>query len=169
MIPTKNNSYTSQIIHNENEIMEKINKYKNEGKKIGFCTGSFDLLHPGHIRHLVSAKKMCDVLIVGVARNEYTATTRKTTGRPIFNQEVRAYAISQLKPVDMVIINENSMELLKLFKPHIYIKGKDHANANIEELPLTNQLGIEMYFTSDEKLSTTNLINYIKCEVKNKD
>src|SRR3989344_4421415 len=103
MISTTDSEYISATIKNEKELVPIIASLKQEGKIIGMCNGSFDLLHPGHISHLLVAKRICDILIVVIATDEYNQKTRKSKGRPIFNQGVRAFTISQLKAVDYVV------------------------------------------------------------------
>lgn len=166
MIPTSGGSYVSENILTEKELLHKVLELKKEGKKIGLCSGSFDLLHPGHITHLISAKKNCDILIAGVARDRYTAATRKNKGRPIFNHHLRAFAISQLKSVDYVVIEEDSPKLIELIKPDVYIKGCDYKGIDIIEIPYLQKVGSKIIYTDDEKLSTTAIIQYIKEEME---
>ncbi|MCG4715611.1 adenylyltransferase/cytidyltransferase family protein, partial [Faecalibacillus intestinalis] len=68
-------------------------------EKIGFCCGAYDLLHPGHMKHLEQAKKICDVLIVAVTCDKYVKE-RKGNGRPIYNEKQRVFNVSGLKSVD---------------------------------------------------------------------
>ena len=163
-------SYASENILAEGELLKKIVSLKRQGKKIGLCTGSFDLLHPGHITHLLAAKKECDVLVVSVASDEHNSRSRKQKGRPIFTQQIRAFALSQLKAVDFVLINENSQQVIHLLKPDFYIKGIDYSGLNDTVLRLEKEAveshGGKMILTSTEKLATTEIIRYIKEEIE---
>ena len=165
MIATDTNSYKSSNVISEAELMAKLDQLKQLGKKIGWVTGSFDLMHPGHIIHINTAKKKCDILVVSIASDKYNRETRERKGRPIFTDKVRAFAVSQLKAVDFVIINEDSCNLIKKYQPHIYIKGIDYKEANIPEAIVAAEIGTEMHYTDTEKLSTTDLIKYIKEEI----
>lgn len=170
MITTEGNNYVSDTILTEEELLEKIQVLKKQGKKIGLCSGSFDLLHPGHITHLMAAKKECDVLVVSVAPDSYNAATRKKKGRPIFTHAVRAFAISQLKAVDFVLIKENSRQAIELLKPSMYFKGIDYNDLSDPVLKLEKNAleahGGKLIFTKTEKLGTTDIINYIKDSIE---
>src|SRR3989344_4153009 len=100
MIDADSNLYVSENFLPKEEIKLRLEKFRSKGKKIGLCTGSFDLLHPGHITHLVSAKKMCDVLVVAIAEDDYTSKYKEGKGRPIFPHNLRAFMVGNLKPVD---------------------------------------------------------------------
>jgi len=72
-------SYTSNKIVPIQEAKKIINQKKHKKKTVGLCHGGYDLLHPGHIKHLQSAKKFCDVLFVSITSDKFV-TKRKGTG-----------------------------------------------------------------------------------------
>jgi rfaE bifunctional protein nucleotidyltransferase chain/domain len=102
-----------------------MDKARAEGKKIIHCHGVFDLLHPGHIRHLAEASKMGDILVVTVTKD---AHVNKGPGRPAFTDELRAESIAALESVDYVSINDSptAVEAIRALKPHLYVKGQDY-------------------------------------------
>lgn len=165
MIEVKGN-YNSKNVLDENELVEKISFLKKGEKTIGLCVGSFDLLHPGHVDHFISAKKYCDILVVGVTSDKFVSKRKK--GRPIFNEQMRAFFISQIKPVDYVFISDylTANEAISLVKPDFYIKGPDYENKNDEEInserDSIQEEGGKIVYTNDEKLSATDIIEYIK-------
>ena len=65
------------------ELRDIATDLKKKGKKVVQCHGVFDLVHPGHIRHLGSAKKEGDILIVTITADKYV---KRGPGRPIFNE-----------------------------------------------------------------------------------
>ena len=69
-------------ILNLKELSKKIDTLKKRGKKVVHCHGVFDVLHAGHVQHFDSAKKLGDILIVSVTRDEYV---NKGPNRPIFS------------------------------------------------------------------------------------
>lgn len=170
MIKINSEKYFSENVLTNEEIVKKIDELKQSNKKIGLCTGSFDILHPGHITHLESAKKLCDVLIVSIAIDDFS-TKRKGEGRPVFSHNLRAFIVSKLKPVDYVILDDGDpVKVINLIKPHIYIKGKDYSDELEQGIILAKKtienLGGKIHFTPTEKLSTTDIINYIKTKVE---
>jgi len=159
--------YLSEKIKTEEEAIEIVEERKKRGEKVGLCIGGFDLLHPGHMTHLRSAKALCDFLIVGVTAEEFNAA-RKGKGRPIYSDAVRCFSLSQLNSVDLVFISKYSkaVEAINSIKPNYYMKGpdyKDKQTAGITaEREAIKSVGGEMKYTNDEKLSTSELIDYIK-------
>ena len=105
---------------------------KNEGKKIVFTNGCFDILHLGHVEYLNEAKSQGDLLIVAINSD---ASVKKIKGddRPINNQNDRAAMLMNLKAVDCVqVFNEQTpLEIIKLIKPNILVKGGDWAPSQI--------------------------------------
>ena len=166
MISTKG-TYASGNILKERELINIINKLKSQKKKIGLCVGAFDLLHPGHVNHFISAKKYCDVLVVGITTDRFVRQN-KNKSRPIYNQQLRAFFVSQIKPVDFVFLSDyrTADEAIKLLKPDFYIKGPDYIDdkrKDIEsERASIEKIGGKIVYTSDEKLSSTEIIWHIK-------
>jgi cytidyltransferase-like protein len=157
--------YRSPNIFTLEELAKRVPDLKKDGKTIGLCTGSFDLLHPGHITHLYSAKNLCDILLVGVANNSFSSR-KATHGRPIFPDYARAYMIAQLKPVNFVFIEDGTPRHLELLKPDYFIKGPDYIDSQddlmrAQEKMLSTWNG-KIVCTRDEKVSTTEIISYIK-------
>jgi len=95
-------------------------------KKIVFTNGCFDLLHAGHADYLNRAKSLGDILVLGINSD---ASMRRIKGekRPILPQQMRAYLLHNLKPVDYVVILEEDtpLELIKAIKPDVLVKGAD--------------------------------------------
>lgn len=171
MIELNKDLYKSDNVLSDEEIVLVLEKLRKQGKKIGLCTGSFDLLHPGHIAHLDSAKKMCDILVVAVALDSFTSKNKIGKGRPVFSHDIRAFMISKLKSVDFVIFDNSlpKLEIINLIKPDIVIKGPDYSDEgpNITELKeLVKSLEGEMGYTKDEKLSTSDILRYIKEKIE---
>lgn len=165
--------FKSSKIIDFSECSSVIEHLKKDKKKIGLCHGGFDLLHPGHIRHFESAKRLCDVLIVSVTADEFV-TDRKGSGRPIFFDKLRAYMIANLIFIDYVVISrfKTGAEVINLLKPSFYIKGPDFINKTTPgitaEREMIKKVGGMMKYTDDLALSTTAIINYIKNKIDQK-
>ncbi|MBU0758133.1 MAG: HAD-IIIA family hydrolase [Nanoarchaeota archaeon] len=158
--------YTKKIV-SEDKLVAIIKTLEKAGKTVGLCVGGYDLLHPGHMKHLDSAKKSCDILVVAITSDEHTGQ-RKANGRPIFSENIRAYSVSQLESVDYVIISryKGAEELIEILRPNFYIKGPDYVGKTTpgitREKKAIESVGGKIVFTKDEKLSTTELIKYIR-------
>jgi len=156
---------TNCKIKSLDELCGIIPALKEEGKVIVQCHGVFDLLHPGHIRHLEAAKREGDVLLVTVTKDEYVG---KGPGRPVFNQHLRAESLAALGFVDYVAINEwpTAVEAITKLKPDIYAKGSDYADAKEDltgkihdEEEALKSIGGRIHFTDEITFSSTSLLN----------
>jgi rfaE bifunctional protein nucleotidyltransferase chain/domain len=105
---------------------------KSKSKKIVFTNGCFDIIHAGHIDYLIKAKELGDVLIIGLNTD---ASVRRNKGdkRPIINENERAFILSNIKPVDYVILfdEDTPSNLINEILPDILVKGGDWAIENI--------------------------------------
>lgn len=99
---------------------------KNRGKKIVFTNGCFDILHRGHVTYLTEAKKLGDLLVVGL-NSDASVKRLKGPERPINNEKDRQYVLSQLKAVDFVEIftEDTPLNLILTVKPGVLVKGGD--------------------------------------------
>jgi rfaE bifunctional protein nucleotidyltransferase chain/domain len=99
---------------------------QNEGKRIVFTNGCFDILHRGHVAYLNEAKKLGDLLVVGL-NSDASVKRLKGAERPINNEKDRQYVMSQLKPVDYVEIftEDTPLSLILRVKPMVLVKGGD--------------------------------------------
>jgi len=162
--------YTSKKIIDYGKAAEKIAEIKENNKTVGLCHGQFDLLHPGHIKHFESAKKLCDVLVVSITSDRFI-TQRKGQGRPIFNEKLRGYMIAGIEHVDYVFISDFNLgvEVIKTLKPSFYIKGPDYIDKKDEEIDAEREaiksVGGEIKYTNDPKFSTTEIIEYISKQI----
>lgn len=99
---------------------------KRDGKKIVFTNGCFDILHVGHVRYLTRARKLGDILVVGL-NTDRSVRTIKGEKRPIVSENERAEVLSALKIVDYVVLFDepDPLALIKALKPTILVKGAD--------------------------------------------
>jgi cytidyltransferase-like protein len=138
-------------------------KNKLKGKSVGLCHGAFDILHLGHLKHLIKAKNNCDVLIVSLTADEFI---KKGPFQPYFNIFQRAEALLSVKHVDYVYISnsETGEESIRLFKPKYYIKGIDYIG-NSKDYNLSKEKKkckenkTKILFTKTEKFSSTKILN----------
>lgn len=134
-------------------------------RKIAMCHGAFDLLHIGHLRHLDTARKFGNLVVVTVTADEYI---NKGPDRPVFTAEQRAEMLAALGVVDYVsIVNDPSaLPAIEIVRPHYYIKGGEYEKAEdditgkiVAEVELVEKLGGEVVFTHELTFSSSNLLN----------
>ena len=108
------------------EIILRFGREKRNGKRVVFTNGCFDLLHPGHIESLETARAMGDVLIVGINSDE-SVRTLKGPGRPVIPAEERAEILASLECVDAVLIFEEltPQRVIAALLPDVLVKGGD--------------------------------------------
>ncbi len=113
------------------KLKEILNK-KNNGKKIVFTNGCFDILHRGHVEYLQKAKELGDLLVLGL-NSDSSVKRLKGESRPINNEKDRAIILSALECVDYIIIfdEDTPFELIKNLKPDILVKGGDYKIENV--------------------------------------
>src|ERR1700726_3136154 len=135
---------------------------KYAGKAIVFTNGCFDILHAGHVRYLAAAKRLGDILVVGL-NGDASVRELKGEGRPLNSQEDRAEVMAALEAVDYVIIfGEKRVDnLLREVRPRIYAKGGDYTVNSLDpdEMAALKDIGakIELLPLVPGK-STSNLI-----------
>lgn len=134
---------------------------RNEGRRIVFTNGHFDLLHVGHLRYLQAARTLGDVLVVGVNDDAMT-TARKGPSRPILPEGERAELLAGLACVDYVtIFHEPTAErTVRLLRPDVYVKGGDYGpgGADLPEARIVAEFGGETIILPLEQGRSTSAI-----------
>ena len=136
-------------------------KFRQQGKKIVFTNGCFDILHAGHVRYLTAAKSFGDILIVGLNTDE-SVKKLKGENRPVNNEQDRAEVLLGLKAVDEVVFfgEQTAENLIAEIKPDIYVKGGDYTLETLPEAKIVQSYGGEVKFVQlVAGRSTTNIIN----------
>ena len=151
-------------------------------RSVIMCHGTFDLVHPGHIRHLIYAKSKADVLVVSLTSDAYIG---KANFRPFVPQDLRAMNLAVLEIVDYVIIDHSStpLEQIRDLQPDFFAKGYEYSKEGFhpktrEELTVLEAYGGELLFTPGDivysssalieagppKLSTEKLMTLMESE-----
>jgi D-beta-D-heptose 7-phosphate kinase/D-beta-D-heptose 1-phosphate adenosyltransferase len=119
------------------QILEQRAQWKRDGKVVVFTNGCYDLLHPGHIRLLESARSLGDVLVLGLNTDAGVARA-KGPSRPIVSEHDRAAVAEGLAAVDAVVFfdEDTPRELIAVLLPDVLVKGADwsHFVAGREEV-----------------------------------
>jgi len=154
--------------------LEKI-RAQNMDKKIVFCSGSFDLVHAGHILFFEDCKKHGDILVVSVGTDSIVKSN-KGGKRPILNEHIRLKTVDSLKPVDYCLldtISDKSNPLLLLdvvlgkLRPEVYVINEDAFDIPYRQ-SISKALDVELLVLPRtcpeefENLSTSQIIEKIK-------
>ncbi|OGW42372.1 MAG: glycerol-3-phosphate cytidylyltransferase [Nitrospirae bacterium RBG_16_43_11] len=108
------------------ELSSIVKSLKQDGKRIVFTNGCFDIIHVGHVRYLNEARSLGDLLVVGLNSDE-SVRTIKGANRPIVPQGERAEVLSSLRAVDFVVVFDepDPYNIIAALKPDILVKGGD--------------------------------------------
>ena len=102
LTPAEQATYKRKIKTRE-ELRSVLGPFPRKKKAI-MCHGTFDLVHPGHVRHLIYAKSKADVLIASLTSDNHIS---KANYRPFVPQALRAMNLAALEIVDFVLIDDN--------------------------------------------------------------
>jgi rfaE bifunctional protein kinase chain/domain len=108
------------------------------------CHGTFDLVHPGHIRHLMYAKSKADILITSLTADVHI---QKANFRPYVPQDLRALNLAALEMVDYVVIDDNAtpIENLKTIQPDYFAKGYEYSKDGLHPKTREEKATLESY------------------------
>ncbi len=106
---------------------ERAERWRRQGRRVGFTNGCFDLIHPGHVSLLQQARAACDRLVVGLNSDDSVRRLKGDT-RPVQSETARATVLASLRPVDLVVVfPENTpLTVIRALRPDVLIKGADY-------------------------------------------
>ena len=136
---------------------------RNNGKRIAFTNGCFDLLHRGHVHVLRAAKACADLLIVGINSDE-SVKQIKGPMRPVLAESDRCELLGAMEMVDFVILfNEpDPYQLIAAIRPDVLVKGGDWNSEKIIGADLVEEAGGSVVIVPYIKgFSTTEIIERI--------
>lgn len=120
---------------------------EQQGRKLVFTNGCFDLLHAGHVRYLEQARALGDALVVAL-NSDQSVRTLKGPDRPLNCENDRAEVLSALRAVDAVVVfeDERATSLIEAIRPHVYAKGGDYTvdSLNREERAALDHAGAKI-------------------------
>ena len=145
------------------EIAHTCRSLKEQGLRIAFTNGCFDLLHFGHVQLMRFARAQADVLIVGV-NSDASVRELKGPGRPVNSVEVRTRILAALDDVDYVVVfDELSVHpLIEQIRPDVLVKGGDYGKEGVVGYEFVESYGGEVRLAPEaEGFSTTDLMRRI--------
>ena len=144
------------------DLLARRQALRAAGRRLVHCHGCFDIVHPGHVRHLRSARSLGDVLLVSITGDSGVS---KGAARPLIPQELRAENLAELDCVDWVYIDPHptAEPLLAAVQPDVYVKGREYEFNDDPrfraERDTVERAGGRVVFTSGEVVfSSTALI-----------
>ena len=140
------------------ELVAQRARWKSEGRKVVFTNGCYDILHPGHVRLLESARSLGDVLVLALNTDDSVARL-KGPARPLLSEQQRTQMALALAAVDAVTLfdEDTPRELIAAVLPDVLVKGADwsHFIAGREEVEAAG--GVVMPLPLEPGYSTTNI------------
>ncbi len=148
-------------IHTAGELAGLLGPHPRK-KRVVMCHGTFDIVHPGHIRHLLYAREKGDVLVVSLTCDEHIL---KANYRPHVPETLRAMNLAALEMVDHVVIDRNAtpIENIRLIQPDFFVKGYEYGSNALppktrEEKDSVESYGGEIIFTPGDVVFSSSAI-----------
>jgi rfaE bifunctional protein kinase chain/domain len=160
---TKSKESFKRKIKTIDKLLEVLGPFPR-AEKVVMCHGTFDIVHPGHIRHLLYAKSKGDILVVSITGDVHVT---KDNYRPYVPQDLRQLNLAALEFVDYVITDFDATPLnnMRILKPDFFAKGYEYVDGCVhpktqEEINVLESYGGEVIFTpGDIVYSSSALIN----------
>jgi rfaE bifunctional protein nucleotidyltransferase chain/domain len=146
------------------DINRRTSASREAGSTLVLANGCFDLFHVGHLRYLMGAKELGDILVVGINTDRQTRLL-KGQGRPLVPERERAEIVSALRCVDFVtLFDDPTVEtLIQTLRPDFHAKGTDYTTETVPERDLVREYGGRVAIVGDPKdHSTTELSEKVK-------
>jgi len=154
---------TDLKIHDRQGLARLMAERRARGETIVFTNGCFDLLHVGHVKYLQAARKLGDLLVLGL-NSDASIQRLKGEKRPLIGQEERAHILAALNCIDYIVVfdEDTPLELISMLKPDILVKGGDYAPEGVVGKDLVESWGgrVELIQFVDGK-STTGIVEKI--------
>jgi rfaE bifunctional protein nucleotidyltransferase chain/domain len=139
-------------------------RLRAEGKRIVLANGCFDVLHVGHVRYLHDARRLGDVLFVGL-NDDASVARLKGAGRPVMPAAERVELVGALRDVDHVVVfaGDTADQLVERLRPDVHAKGTDYTEETVPEAITVRAVGGRVAIAGDPKAhSTRDLIARIR-------
>jgi rfaE bifunctional protein nucleotidyltransferase chain/domain len=151
---------TSGRVVDWDELLAERERWRHQGLTVVWTNGCFDLLHLGHIRSLEAAKRLGDILVVGLNGDDGVRTL-KGPGRPVMPAVARAETLAALRAVDRVVVFEELTPevALERLRPDVHTKGADYADRSLPERDVVESFGGRIEFLPlVEGFSTSEIV-----------
>jgi D-beta-D-heptose 7-phosphate kinase/D-beta-D-heptose 1-phosphate adenosyltransferase len=149
------------------DMVERITTYKQQGRRVVFTNGCFDLLHVGHVGCLEEAAALGDVLVVAI-NSDASVKRIKGESRPIIDQHSRAAMLAALGCVDHVLVFEEDTPcpLLELLRPDVLVKGGTYKREEVVGREIVEGYGGKVHVVGRvDRVSTSGILGSIASQV----
>lgn len=148
-------------IVSEKELVERLADLREQGKKVVFTNGCFDILHKGHVTYLAKAADLGDVLVVGLNSDASVRRQGKGDDRPINDFDARALVIASLNFVDFVMLfdEDTPLKLIEIVRPDVLVKGGDYDPLEEDKSAKKYIVGREVVLEGGGLVKTINLVD----------
>jgi D-beta-D-heptose 7-phosphate kinase/D-beta-D-heptose 1-phosphate adenosyltransferase len=163
LLPTSSRTAQEKIVFDWSPLNERLSAWRQQGLRVGFTNGCFDILHPGHIKLLAEARAACDRLVVGL-NSDGSVARLKGEHRPVQNEKARAAVLAALEAVDLVVIfqEDTPLELIRNVQPSVLIKGRDYRAEHVVGREVVEAAGGEVILVDlVPGHGTTRLVNLL--------
>jgi D-glycero-beta-D-manno-heptose 1-phosphate adenylyltransferase len=133
------------------------------GLRVVLTSGSFDLVHLGHVKYLAKAKELGDVLVVGVD-GDAKIRARKGEDRPMVPQDERLEMLAHQRPVDLIYLKgdeEPRWALIKAVRPEVLVLSTDHSYSDEELVELREICGEVRVLERQASVTTSERIRQL--------
>lgn len=141
------------------QLAQKIEEERKDGKKVALANGGFDLIHKGHIRYLREASEVADILIVAL-NSDKSLKTLKGEDRAIIDEAGRVTIMSSFEFVDYVtVFSETTVDnVLLTLKPDFHCKGSDYTPDTVPERHTVKSYGGQIAIVGGPKVQSTSTV-----------
>jgi D-glycero-beta-D-manno-heptose 1-phosphate adenylyltransferase len=150
-------NFGERLIPSLEEMTRTVTHLKGLGYKVVLTSGSFDLIHLGHVKYLMRAKELGDVLAVGVD-SDAKIRRRKGEDRPMVPEGERLELLAYQRPVDLIFLKQDEEEhwaLIKAVSPDVLVLTEDHSYGD-EDLKALGELCGEIAVVERQASVTTS-------------
>jgi D-glycero-beta-D-manno-heptose 1-phosphate adenylyltransferase len=136
-------NFGERLVPSLQALAELVAHLKGIGLRVVLTSGSFDLVHLGHVKYLAKAKELGDVLIVGVD-GDAKIRRRKGEDRPMVPEAERLEMLAHQRPVDVIYLKADDEErwaLIKTVRPDVLVLSEDHSYDAAEQEQLRELCG----------------------------
>jgi D-beta-D-heptose 7-phosphate kinase/D-beta-D-heptose 1-phosphate adenosyltransferase len=160
ILPEASLAAEEKIVPAGGDVEARVKEWREQGLRVGFTNGCFDILHPGHVKVITAARAGCDRLIVGL-NSDASVKRLKGNGRPVQDERARAEVLAALEAVDLVAIFEDDtpLELISRIRPAVLVKGGDYTREQVVGHEIVDANGGEVILVNIlPGFSTTSLV-----------